>query len=1163
VKFGILGPLEVTEGDRPVGVGGARARTLLAALLVRANRVVPIDRLTAALWPDAGPSDEANALHTHLWRLRASLGGPGRIEREGAGYVLRCATDELDALAFEQAAAEARAALAAGRWAEAAASAAEALGWWRGDALADFAGEPFAAPRAAQLREARLGVVECGVDARLALGGHRELVGELRDLVAREPLSESLWAKLMVALYRSGRQAEALRTFDRVRTMLAEETGLSPGAELVRLERQVLDHDPALDWRPAPGPAGGAAAGAAAVPASALVTLLFTDVEHSTARWDRDPGAMGDALRRHDAAVRAALAAHGGDVFGHPGDGFCAAFARPTDAVAAALDIQRRLAALDWGGHDPLDVRVAVNTGEAEQRDGNWFGATVNRAARLRDAAHGGQVLVSETTRGVVVDAPPAGTDLVDLGTWLFEGFSRAERVYQLRDADLPAAFPPLRSGRPHTGAIPRHATSFVGRPAEVARVTALLADGQLVTITGEGGLGKTRLALEVARRAGPADYPDGVWFCDVTSVHDPQGLVEHVADALRLATPAGTDARGGLLDAVAGSRLLLIVDNCESMLDAVAPLVDELVAAGPDFTVLATSRAPLRARGEHVMPLDPLGLPGGADDEDGGPAPAVQLLVDRARAAGATVLPATPALGDIVTRLDGVPLAIELAAPRLATMSPAAVAARLDRSFELLAPGPAGAPARHRTLRATVDWSFQLLGADARRLFAALAVFRHGWTLDTAERVAPAVGLDEASTAPLMADLVEQSMVRIELPTEGTARYDMLAAIRDYAADYLAEIGASAAVADRHAAYFLELVEQAVPHRRGPREPAWVRGLEVEFANLRAAYEWLVASGQLGDALRLVSALVDDVLMRERLEIGRWAEELVALDAITPEPLRGVAQALAGNTAMVEGRLDDARRLSADALAAPGPDPCWIAHNTLGLLAAAGGDEAGWRGHMAAMEAASRASGDPMAAAVADFDRALIASLRGRRGDAAGPARSLLSLAAGQANPSLRAMALLSQARTFGPGDDERAGAVLREALAAARSAHNTLLTQQALRAIGELNARGGDRPAALEALRRVTRRFGESGNVAEQHQTIISMLDPLVAMGEFTAAATICGALSSTPWHNTFTYRTIDKTVGDRLDRDRHLAARRAGQAMSPADLVLYTSRLVRELR
>ncbi|HET6952918.1 MAG TPA: BTAD domain-containing putative transcriptional regulator, partial [Acidimicrobiales bacterium] len=600
MNFGILGPLEVTEGDQTVNIGGARARTLLAALLVRANAAVPADRLSAALWPESGPSDESNALQTHVSRLRASLGGTRRIAREGGGYVLRCATHELDALAFEQAAAEARDALSTRRWPQAARRAADALGLWRGDALAEFADEPFAAARAAQLREARLGAVECGVEARLALGQHRELVGELHDLVAREPLSESLWGKLMVALYRSGRQAEALRTFDRARTLLAEETGLSPGAALVRLERQVLDQDPALDWHPVPdGGVPPPAARAATGSSLALVTLLFTDVEQSTARWDRDPDAMGAALRRHDAAVRAAILDRGGHVFGHPGDGFCASFTRATDAVAAALDTQRRLAAVDWGGHDRLDVRVAVNTGEAEQRDGNWFGGAVNRTARLRDAAHGGQILVSETTRSVVVDALAPGTELVDLGIWLFEGFTRAERVYQLRDPGLPSAFPPLRSGRPHSGAIPRHATSFVGRPAEVARLTELLAAGQLVTITGEGGLGKTRLALEVARRAGPADYPDGVWFCDVTSVHDPQGLVEHVVAALRLAAPVGADARGGLLDAVAGARLLLIVDNCESMLGPVALLVDELVAAGPDVKVVATSRAPLRARGE------------------------------------------------------------------------------------------------------------------------------------------------------------------------------------------------------------------------------------------------------------------------------------------------------------------------------------------------------------------------------------------------------------------------------------------------------------------------------------------------------------------------------------------------------------------------------------
>jgi predicted ATPase/class 3 adenylate cyclase len=908
-----------------------------------------------------------------------------------------------------------------------------------------------------------------------------------------------------------------------------------------------------------------------------LVTFLFTDVENSTAHWDRDPEAMSDALRAHDALVRGAIQAHQGHVFGHPGDGFCAAFATAGDAVAAALDAQRRLGALAWADHDPLEVRMAVHTGDAERRDGNYFGSTVNRVARLRDAAHGGQVLVSATTRELVIDAlagdaEPRETglrdsELVDVGTWLFEGATRAERVYQLHHPALPSGFPPLRSGRPHTGAIPRHTTSFVGRPRESEQVAEMLRAGQLVTITGAGGLGKTRLALEVARRAELADYPDGVWFCDVSSVHDAQGLAEHLAASLRLATPGGADARREVVAALEGARLLLVIDNCETLRAEVARLVGDALASNPDVKIIATSRAPLRAVGERVLRLDPLALPPRQAErvEDEAPAPAVQLLVDRARAAGAAITPAHPALADIVFRLDGVPLAIELAAPRLATMSPGAVASRLDRLFELLAPGPEGAPARHRTLRATVDWSFQLLGPEARTLFAALSVFRGGWTLDTAERVAPAAGLDEASIAQLMADLVEQSMIRIVLPTEGSARYDMLAAIRVYAADYLAEIGASAAVADRHAAHFVALAERAVRHRRGPREPGWVRELGVEFANLRAAYGWLVASDQPRHALRLVAALADDVLMRERLEIGRWAQELVALDGANGEPLRAVALALAGNTAMVEGRLDQARALSTDALAvaaARSGGPWWIAHNTLALLAAVDRAPGDWQEHLAAMEDHSRATGDPLAAAVADFDRALIASLAGHPARGLPAAESLQALAAAQANPSLGAMGLLSHARAIAPDDPRLASAELHEALAVASSADNTLLAQQALRAIEELNARSGDRPAALASLRAVARHFGESGNVGEQLQTVISMLDSLVAMGAFEGAATICGALSRTPWRLTAACSLIDRSVAERLDRDRYVAARRAGAAMTPADLVAYSSTLVKEL-
>jgi len=1157
VRIGILGPLEVSEGEATRRVGGPRSRTLLAALAVRADEVVPSDALIAALWPAGPPTDAANNLQTQVSRLRSAL-GRDRVELvPGTGYALRVATAELDALAFEDAARRARAALDAGGWSEAADAAADALACWRGDAaLPEFADQDFAGPRANQLEEERWATVECSIEARLALGQHRALVGELQDLVEREPLREWLWGQLMRALYRSGRQAEALRAYERVRHILAEQLGITPCAELVGLERAILEQDPTLDWQGAPP--------VPAPPASALATFLFTDVEHSTARWDRDPEAMGVALRAHDALVRDAIESHRGHVFGHPGDGFCAVFAVASDAVAAALDAQLRLGRQTWAGHDPLGVRVAVHTGDAEQREGNYFGSTVNRVARLRDAAHGGQVLVSAATRELVVDSAPPGTDLVDVGTWLFEGFARAERVYQLRHPELTAGFPPLRSGRPHTGALPRPATSFVGRPDECERVSQLLRAHQLVTVTGEGGLGKTRLALEVARRAGLADYPDGVWFCDVSSARDADGLAEHLAGSLRIATGGG-DARRAVLAAMPGARLLLVVDNCETLRPEVASLVGDMLQAGAEVRVIATSRAPLRVLGEQVLPLDPLRLPGQMADEADAPAPAVQLLVDRARAAGARVTPEQPALGDIVVRLDGVPLAIELAAPRLATMSPSAVANRLVRRFDLLAPAPAGAPARHRTLWTTVDWSFQLLSDEARTLFAALSVFRGGWTLDTAEHIAPAAGIDEVAVAPLMAELVDQSMVRIDLPPEGSARYDMLSTMRAYAGDHLAEDGLAAPVADRHATYFLELAEEAVPHRRGPLEAAWVAGLRAESANLRAAYEWLVGSGRIRDALRLMTALVDELLMREQREIGRWAETLVVHDGARDEPLRAVALAVAGITAGVEGRVEDAHRYCTEAVdvaAEPTDGPWWIAHNTLSFLVASEQNVDKWEHHLKIMEAHSAATGDPLAAALANFDRGLIYTMAGFPEQGRAPAEALLDIAAQRNNPTLRSMALLTHARVVMGDDAATAADELHEALAVASAVQNSIVAQQALRAIEELNARAGGHAAALESLRAIAGRFAAAGNVTEQMLTVISMLDPLVALGAYEVAATICAAVARSPWRSTPSCALIDATVAERLDRDRYVAARRAGSAMTPADLVVYSSIMVKEL-
>jgi predicted ATPase/DNA-binding SARP family transcriptional activator len=1180
VRFGILGPLEVTDDGRPLRIGGPKLRVLVAALLVEANKVVSAGQLASALWPQTPPAEEVNALQTHISRLRAVIDRPSgttqrRLTNEGPGYVLRVSEDELDAFAFEAASHRSRQTLDAGSWERATDLADEALGWWRGQALDEFAHEPFAAARAAQLEEQRLLTVECRTDAGLALGRHRELTSDLEEMVAHHPLRERLWCQLILALYRSDRQSEALRAYARIRNLLAEELGINPCAELVRLEQAVLDQDPTLDWhRPRDaepvvvtqatrGRGTGSTGADDAESVDRPVTILFTDVENSTALWDRDPATMTAALRDHDAILYDVIERHRGRVFGRPGDGFCAVFDRAKDALAAACEAQRSLRTGPPGNHPRLQVRMAVHTGEAELRDGNYFGGPVNRVGRMRDAAHGGQVLVSSSTRELVADDLPPAATLSDIGRWLFAGLSRSERVYQLEHPDLEQGFPPLRSGRADTGRIPRHSTSFVGRHRDCERTLAGLRGSQLVTITGDGGIGKTRLALEVAQRLDVTDYPDGVWFCDVSTADDATGLAEEVASALQLATPPGTDVQAELVRALQRARLLLLIDNSERLRQAVAQLVELILASGSEAKVLATSRAPLRVQGEQVIPLDPLTVPSNGKDE-ATTAPAVQLLLDRARAAGAPVEEDDPRLVEIVRRLDGMPLAIELAAPRLATMSAAALVTRLDRRSGLLT-GPTTAPSRQRTLRATIDWSFELLGEEAQRLFAALSVFRGGWTLDTAELITTAVGLDPDAVAPLMGELAEHSMIRAELPAQEAARYRMLDMMHAYATERLDETGCSAAVAERHALHFIELAERAEPHRRGPLEPAWVSELAVEFDNLRVAYRWAVDSGRPVEALRLVAALADDVMMRERLEIGRWAQQLASLPDVADEPRRAIALAVASNTALVEGRLDDALQLSQAAvdLEQRTSSPSgWIARNTLALLAAAGVAEGNWEDHLEALVQTSQATGDPLPVAVANYERVQVYALTGQPDKGLAAAQATLELGTELANPSILAMGHLAHGITVAPDDPEMATREHHHGIALASSAQNTLLVQQGLRALQELSGRSGDRAAALASLRGTAHRFGQSGNLNEQVQTVMSMLDSLVAMDCLVPVATICGSLSRTPARLTAACRLIDRTVAERMSHADYVTARRAGAAMSLPEMVTFASKLVEEL-
>ena len=688
MRFGILGPLSVADGERLIVVPGAKPRALLVLLVLDAGRVVPTDRLVDSLWGEQLPADPANALQALVSRLRRALDRGGElalVRSHPSGYLLAVDPEQVDAVRFERLAAEGHAALAAGRPEAAAALLAEGLALWRGPALADVAHESFAVGEVARLTELRLAAMEDRVEADLALGRHAAVVGELEALVAEHPLRERLRGQLMRALYRSGRQAEALEAYRRTRRLLGEELGLDPSPELRRLEAAMLAQDAGLD-PPAEAPT------------------------------------------------------------------------RPR-----------------------TNLRVPL--------------------------------------------------------------------------------------------------TSFVGRDEEVARVTAVLEDARLVTLTGPGGSGKTRLAVEVA--AGLADrVPDGAWLVDLAPLRAGESVAHAVATTLgvRGGFRAGVgpplpqeDEVGRLVELLEAKRLLLVLDNCEHLVDAVAGLAELLLTRCPDLRILATSREALGVGGERRWPVPGLGTPPPGLDDPGRLLEygAARLFVERARA----VAPrfelsdgGVEAVGEICRRLDGLPLAIELAAARVPALSVQAIAARLDDRFRLLTGGSRTVLPRQQTLRAVVDWSWELLSEPERATLRRLSVFTGGCTLDAAEEVCGPAAAGEAA-APggrppagqvleAISRLVDKSLLVAEQGGDGQPRYHLLETVRAYAADRLAEAGEAERLARAHAEVFARLAERAEPELRGPRQLEWVRRLEADHDNLRAALRWAATAGDGELALRLAAPL-------------------------------------------------------------------------------------------------------------------------------------------------------------------------------------------------------------------------------------------------------------------------------------------------------------------
>ena len=642
------------------------------------------------------------------------------------------------------------------------------------------------------------------------------------------------------------------------------------------------------------------------------VTLLFTDIQGSTRLWEAEPGQMAAALRRHDEILRTAIEDAGGYVFKTVGDAFCAAFATAPAAVRAALAAQQDLSEQSWLTSRPIAVRMGLHTGVCEERDGDYFGPVVNRAARLEAVAHGGQVLVSGATAELLAGALPGGAQLRDLGPHRLKDLGRAEQVFQLEAPHLASSFPPLASlDNPELpNNLPMLLSAFVGREAELTQVRDLTSATRLVTLTGAGGSGKTRLALQAAaEQIGRA--PDGVWLADLAPLTDGGQINGTVAAALGIQDQSGPVHAEALTRALAALDTVIVLDNCEHLIDDAAKFCEQIIRRCPRVRVLATSREPLGIDGERVYRVPSLSLPGDVDvaDEVAG-SDAVRLFADRAKDSGfALDRESGPLVATICRRLDGIPLALELAAARLSSMSLKQISDRLDQRFRLLTGGARNAMPRQQTLQATVEWSFGLLSQRERDTLARLSVFAGSFDLDAAETLCTTAAVDAFDVADLLGSLVDKSLVVAD-HAAGTVRYRLLETIRQYGAQELLRSEGDAEVLrvrDQHADYYKRLAENAAPSLAGHGQRDSLRRLDAERDNLRAAFAHLAADQRADDVMRLAVDLERFVITRAHADVLSYLRSAIEQADAGPSVILAEAMTVAAQLTTLFCRTDAA----------------------------------------------------------------------------------------------------------------------------------------------------------------------------------------------------------------------------------------------------------------
>jgi predicted ATPase len=864
------------------------------------------------------------------------------------------------------------------------------------------------------------------------------------------------------------------------------------------------------------------------------VTFLFTDIEGSTRRWEADADEMRAALAEHDEVLRSAIESHGGFLFKHTGDGVVAAFSSPKSAVDAAVAAQRVL---------ELPVRMGLATGEAEMGDGDYFGAVLNRAARVMAAGHGGQILLADSTAGLL-----SGVDLLDLGPRRLRDVPTPVGVFQVCAPGLRTEFPPLRALDTTPGNLRPATTSLIGRESEVTEIESAVRTHRLVTLTGVGGVGKTRLATEVAARL-VDEFPDGGWLFELAAVSDAAAVPDAVAAVLGITQQPGKSVSESVAAALEGRVRLLVFDNCEHVLDAAADLVDAILKRSATVKVLATSREGLGVLDEQVWPVRALDAAAGIESA------AVSLFVERAQGISPGFSMAdgdeAAAVTEICQRLDGIPLAIELAASRMASMTASEVLDRLDHRFRLLVGSRRGV-ARHHTLRHAVAWSYDLLDDAEKALLVRCSVFAGGFDLESAWAMAGLDAVDDFAVLDLLDALVRKSLLVADR-SSGRTRFSMLETIRQFAEEQLVAGGEATEVRIAHARYFAGRETDIMALWDSPRQREAYTWFTVELSNLRTAFRWAADQDDLDTAAAIAIYAAFLGIYVEQYEPVAWAEELV--DPARVIGHRRLAQLyMMAAQCYVAGRIDDAVGYAED-----------------GKLAIASGrfDQVRYE-FEASLSGAYMAKGDteqwvdlcrnmiarwPDAHTYALARLVLALVIAGAGNEAVAASGSLLAAADATENPHVVSVALFAYGLARRDSDPVAAYDVLRRGLKVAQDSGNRQSESNLAAISSMLAATHGNPMDALDYISLAIRNHYDSGSFSLLPQPLAALASLFDQHGRYEPAATI-SRFASTP----FTRRAFPEIVGviahlrNVLGDPAYESLARKGATMTTAAMATY---------